>query len=126
MTGSFALAEEAGVHTFRYRQSSLGPWSRKTISGKTSVCIQRGVNSTVFRTPVQLAAGWGVFHRNEPAGGAANGMPLKICTVESALVVPSTVPLSVCTRSDAVRESARANGRSVFPVTILLYRQRSR
>src|SRR5208283_571525 len=41
-----------------------------------------------------FATGWGAFQRKAPTGGAAKGMPLKRCTFESLLKVPSTSPAS--------------------------------
>ncbi len=49
-------------------------------------------NSVAFLTPSHAATGCGSFHRSGPTGGAAKGMPLKISTLPSPLVVPSTSP----------------------------------
>ncbi len=67
------------------------------MSPNTFHCMHRAPNSVAFRTPSQLSAGCGSFHRNAPTGGAAKGIPLKICTFPSALVVPSTTPEAVFT-----------------------------
>jgi DNA invertase Pin-like site-specific DNA recombinase len=63
----------------------------------TSPCIQRGPKSTVWRTPSHASEGFGGCHRRSPVGGAANGIPLKIRILPSALTLPSTTPGSVRT-----------------------------
>src|SRR5690242_5952876 len=75
MTGSFSLADLAGVQTFRYRQSSLTgavlPWDR-------GGCMQASANASAFLTPDQGLTGAGDFQRRSPTGGAAKGTPLNI------------------------------------------------
>jgi hypothetical protein len=51
--------------------------------------------------------GCGGCQRKSPTGGAAKGTPLKILSEESALTVPSRMPLAVLTRSAAEAVLAR-------------------
>ena len=87
MTGSFALADVAGVQTFRYRQSSL---TGAVLPCEFGACMQAFANASAFLTPVQGLTGAGAFQRSSPTGGAANAMPLKIAMPASA--IPATSP----------------------------------
>src|SRR6187399_340624 len=87
MTGSFAVADVAGVHTFRYRQSSL---TGAVLPCEFGGCMQAFANASAFLTPGQGVTGAGAFQRRSPVGGAANGMPLKI--VMSSCATPLTAP----------------------------------
>src|SRR5690242_20573517 len=87
MTGSFAVVDVAGVHTFRYRQSSL---TGAVLPCEFGGCMQAFANASAFFTPDQGLTGAGAFQRRSPVGGAANGMPLKIERPLSA--TPLTVP----------------------------------
>src|SRR6188768_2220341 len=103
MTGVFALAAFAGVHTFRYRQSSLTGAVLPCVLG---ACMQALAKASAFLTPAQGLAGAGAFQRRSPTGGAANGMPLK--TEMPASVTPLTAPpVTVATVTCA---SAASNG----------------
>src|SRR5215218_3171629 len=75
MTGVFALADLAGVHTFRNRQSSL---TGAVLPCVFVACMQAFAKASAFLTPDQGLTGAGAFQRRSPTGGAANGMPLKI------------------------------------------------
>src|SRR5204862_386414 len=85
MTGSFSLADFAGVHTFRYRQSSL---TGEVLPCEFAACMQALAKASAFFTPVHAFTGAGAFQRRSPTGGAAKGMPLKM------EMPPSTVPLT--------------------------------
>src|SRR6187431_2278181 len=74
-TGSPVVLRLAGVHTFRYKQSSLTPLDLESISPKTIVCTGLGPNVFVFNTSFQLSTGCGAFHRRSPTGGFAKGIP---------------------------------------------------
>src|SRR3954467_10374515 len=50
--------------------------------------------------PVHGLTACGAFQRSSPTGGAAKGMPLKICTDPSPLTVPEICPASVLTTSN--------------------------
>src|SRR5205823_3064756 len=96
MTGLLASAPPPVVHTLRYRQSSL--WSptgsAPSMDSKTG-WMQALPKLATLSSPSQAVTGCGGFHRSGPTGGAANGMPLK--TVMPFSVIPSNLPLSVCT-----------------------------
>src|SRR6478735_4138685 len=85
MTGVFALAALAGVHTFRYRQSSLTGAVLPCVLG---ACMQAFAKASAFLVPDHDLTGAGAFQRRSPAGGAAKGMPLKI------EMPPSATPLT--------------------------------
>src|SRR6185295_20079767 len=87
MTGILSLADFAGVHTFRYRQSSL---TGAVFPCERGGCMQAFANASAFLTPDQGLTGAGAFQRRSPTGGAANGMPLKI--ERSPSVTPLTSP----------------------------------
>src|SRR5678815_1018814 len=87
MTGSFAVADAAGVQTFRYRQSSL---TGAVLPCEFGGCMQAFANASAFLTPDQGVTGAGAFQRKSPVGGAANGMPLKIEMPSPA--TPLTMP----------------------------------
>src|SRR5438045_9379041 len=104
MTGSRSLAALAGVHTLRYRQSSLLPppggggapcpplaWAWPgAVAGAAPLplpvaCarmpegdpppVHAGAKALADFTPIHLAAGCGARQRRSPTGGAANGIP---------------------------------------------------
>jgi hypothetical protein len=50
--------------------------------------------------PDQGITGCGSFHRRLPTGGAAKGIPLKMCTSPELLVVPEMMPPSTFTLSN--------------------------
>src|SRR6266478_1731101 len=79
------------------------------MSPKTSVCIQAEPNLSAARPPDHGLTGCGDFQRRSPRGGAAKGMPLKMRTDWSALVVPRRRPDSTLTFSWAkvAAEAAR-------------------
>ncbi len=81
---------------FRFRQSSLAGRGNE-MSPKIAPCMQCGPGSDASRTPSHGMAGRGSFQRCSPVGGAANGMPLKMRILPSALVVPLTSPPVVLT-----------------------------
>src|SRR5258708_42771 len=85
----------------RLRQSSPGWASRMNcrMSPKTSVCMQAEPNLSAARTPDHGLVGCGDFQRRSPMGGAAKGIPLKMRTERSALVVPRRKPDSTLTFS---------------------------
>ena len=89
-TGIFSSIVCEGVHTFRYRQSSLNLSVPKIISGKGLYWIGFGPKSMAERTPAHSTAGCGAFHRSLPTGGCAYGMPLNIFTPERS--TPSSTP----------------------------------
>src|ERR1700681_3606082 len=76
MTGSASPPVFAGVHTLRYRQSSLISGGAPKIRAKVGSCMQLGPNVDACLTPVHGFTGWGARQRSAPTGGAANGMPL--------------------------------------------------
>src|ERR1035441_4918664 len=69
-TGTRSLTDVAGVHTFRYRQSSLVLELAFPIP-----CMHAGANFAASFTPFHLAAGWGARHRKTPTAGAAHRLP---------------------------------------------------
>src|ERR1700731_1654181 len=71
--------------------------------------MHRAPNSVALLTPFQGLTGCGSFQRNSPTGGAANGMPLKITTFPSALLLPATSPASVGTCTCAPSEPTPNN-----------------
>src|SRR3954464_6207054 len=75
MTGSFAVADVAGVPTFRDRESSL---IGAVLPCEFGGCMQAFAKASAFLTPDQGFTGAGAFQRRSPVGGAANGMPLKV------------------------------------------------
>src|SRR6185295_12801955 len=87
MTGILSLADFAGVHTFRYRQSSL---TGAVLPCERGGCMQAFAKASAFLTPDQGLTGAGDFQRRSPTGGAAKGMPLNIEMPFS--VVPLTAP----------------------------------
>src|SRR5262249_40082497 len=110
----------AGVHTFKYRQSSLiglSARSRKIMSEKIGACMQRVPNSVALRTPLQFFTGCGAFQRNSPTGGAANGIPRKTRTPGVPAVAPSTTPFSVRTSSAAATARPHKEITSMLIVT---------
>src|SRR5690242_14438249 len=88
---------------FRYKQSSLiGSLGIKNSSvhilkGAGDACIGLALNASHFFMPFQCCTGCGAFHLNSPTGGAANGMPLKICMSPALFGIPETTPASVFT-----------------------------
>lgn len=62
------------------------------MSLKMRPCMGRGPYSTAFLTPDHGVTGCGAFHRSAPTGGAANGIPLNVRTLPSALTTPSRTP----------------------------------
>src|SRR3954470_14509761 len=81
----------------RYRQSSLMPLLRNSMSPKIGRCIQAGPNDAAGRTPSQALTGCGAFQRSSPTGGAAKGIPRKTWVPE-LVMLPSTTPFAVLTR----------------------------
>src|SRR5664279_291248 len=69
----------AGVHTFKYRQSSLKPSDLEFMSPYTTACTGRGANFFVCSTSFQLLKGCGAFHLRLPTGGFAKGIPKYSC-----------------------------------------------
>src|SRR5215510_3452463 len=90
MTGILSPAVFAGVHTLRYRQSSLIPAGAPKIFANAASCMQLTANVVACFTPVHDWIGCGAFHRSAPTGGAANGMPLK--EAMPLVDVPATRP----------------------------------
>src|SRR5262245_6418987 len=76
MTGSASPGLFAGVHTFRYRQSSLTPSGALKSFAAAASCMQLKANDDACFTPVHALTGCGAFQRSAPTGGAAKGMPL--------------------------------------------------
>ena len=80
-----SFAPAAGVHTFKYKQSSLtggepsitAMLSRGRSAFRWSGWMQTLPNLLASRTPSHFATGCGGCQRSAPTGGAANGMPLK-------------------------------------------------
>src|SRR5215467_12032664 len=70
MTGKRVRAG-TGVHTLRYRQSSV------ELATMTSDCGQRLPGAVALRVPVHGEAGCGGRQRKRPEGGAAYGIPRK-------------------------------------------------
>src|SRR5674476_296082 len=93
MTGSLALADLAGVHMFRYRQSSLTGAGLPCVFG---ACMQALAKASAFFTPDQGLTAAGAFQRKSPTGGAAKGMPLKIEMQDSATPLTSA-PVTLAT-----------------------------
>src|SRR6187455_806595 len=75
ITGTLAFGALAGVHTFRYRQSSL---TGEELPCEFAGCMHAFAKASAFLTPDQGWTGAGAFQRKSPTGGAANGIPLKI------------------------------------------------
>src|ERR1051325_802741 len=85
MTGSGALGAGFGVHTLRYRQSSVslsGPWIHWG-------CAHSLLKSRAASTSVQGVTAAGGFHRSSPTGGFAYGMP------RNRRVPPTTSPCTL-------------------------------
>jgi len=85
-TGRGPGGGDAGVQTFRVRQSSLVPAGSGVKNAV--VCGHDGPKAVASRTPSHGATGCGGRHRSGPTGGAANGMLRKTATS------PSTSPRS--------------------------------
>src|SRR5579863_9464583 len=80
MTGSFASAENRGVHAFRKRQSSL------VLIGcnqRCESCGQAGPYWFAGRIPAHDAGGCGGRQRRFPTGAAAYGIPKKAAPWEA-------------------------------------------
>jgi hypothetical protein len=58
-----------------------------------------GPKESHLRTPDHGATGWGDLHRKLPTGGAAKGIPLKMCISPSLFIVPDIRPVSIFTVS---------------------------
>src|SRR5579862_2739092 len=112
MTGSLSLAACAGVHTFKYRQSSLIAGGAPNNRAKFGSCMQLGPNVSALRTPVHGATGWGDFQRSAPVGGAANGMPLYETTPSARTPVtspPVTAAVVTCAPAGLIASNAAVN-----------------
>src|SRR5882672_1977770 len=90
MTGRRSRADFAGVHTFKYKQSSLAPAGDPVNRSIAGSCTQLGPNAVALLVPDQATTGCGFFQRNSPRGDAANGMPLNDAMPFAA--TPSTSP----------------------------------
>src|SRR5215510_493139 len=100
MTGSDSLALFAGVHTLRYRQSSLTPsGARKSLAAAAS-CMQLNAKDEACLTPVHGLTGCGAFQRSAPTGGAANGMALNDA-MPSATTPATRPPVTSASRTCA-------------------------
>src|SRR5438067_12575179 len=113
MTGSLAVADEAAVHTFIYRQSSAvgGGGGAPARPPPPPFCMQRGPNATAVFTPSHRIGGCGAFQRSGPTGGAANGMPLNTRTAASLPAAPDTMPESSFTGSVMAADAIAAVSR---------------
>src|SRR6185312_7484794 len=131
-TGNFPPGLRVGAHTLRYRQSSLMPAERNTMSPYNGRCMQRGPKWSALRTPVQPLTGCGGFQRREPTGGAAYGMPLNSSRPDLASRLPDNVPVSMrtvgtesaantaSTTSAKARPSKRTNPRRMNAVDMVV------
>src|SRR5580700_6612693 len=111
MTGSLSRADAAGVHTFRYRQSSL---TGAVLPCEFGACMQACAKASAGFTPDQGRTGAGAFQRSAPTGGAANGMPLKIDRPFSAVPLispPVTRARLICAWAPGTHNAARITHR---------------
>src|SRR6478672_7481782 len=94
MTGR-AASSHAGVHTFRYKLSSLE--CAALLPSMRAIGVSAWADSepkrVASRTPSQPASRTGGRNRRAPTGGAANGMPRN--TRIPSRSIPSTFPLRV-------------------------------
>src|SRR5436190_1773438 len=80
--------------------------------------MQLSENLSAFRTPCHAATGCGARQRRSPAGGAANGIPLKTRTSGKEPGVPVNWPPAVFTGSEMAEKAGTARA-------IRAHRQRS-
>src|SRR5665213_524176 len=90
MTAAGVFMGHFGVHTFKYRQSSL------LLAPRLPPCTQLEPKAVASRTPVQGFAGSGSCQRRPATGGCANGMPLKTAP-PSEVTPPRRLPVFTLT-----------------------------
>ena len=122
-TGRCSSIVFAGVHTLRYRQSSLIFLVPKFMSPKIFSCIGFGPYSLAWRTPCHFSTGCGAFQRRLPTGGAAKGMPLNVFTPDSFM--PSSVPSATftlvgCCANNTPVSNVSINVRNDFLIRIMI------
>src|SRR5258706_6602730 len=119
MTGRASPALFAGVHTLRYRQSSLISGGAPNSLANIGSCMQLAPKVDACFTPVHGGSGCGAFQRSGPTGGAANGIPLNK-TMPFATAPATRPPVTSASRTSA-RAPAATRSAAAHPITIDIF-----